>query len=209
MYSLVALRIPKVCQWIFLTPTSLYIVKWSLTPVILIAAFGEKVKVYRNAVFLTDPYIDRENLIDAKGTRVAGTCKWITQDGASQSWLHGGIRPLWISGGPCKGKTVMSTFLTKELERVMQNTEGTELLFYSCSHQDEKRNTAITILRGLFYRIIMKYPKLVNHVTILLTPEKVQATLLSLGTLWITSRKLIQDPDFRTTSLTALTDATR
>ncbi|KAJ4350309.1 uncharacterized protein N0V89_008930 [Didymosphaeria variabile] len=34
----------------------------------------------RDALFLTDPYVDRESVISAKGTRVAGTCEWITRN---------------------------------------------------------------------------------------------------------------------------------
>jgi hypothetical protein len=46
---------------------------------------------------------------------------------------------------------MLSIFLTEELERISQETENAELLFYFCSHQDEKRNTALTLLRGLVY----------------------------------------------------------
>lgn len=76
----------------------------------------------RNAIFLTDPHVDRESVISAKGTRVAGTCEWITHNKSYRTWLNSdgnGGTPclLWISGGPGKGKTMLSVFLTEELER--------------------------------------------------------------------------------------------
>jgi NACHT domain len=200
MYNWVTLRIPKVCLWISLTPF-LCILNLVVTDTCKsIEAFEEKVSACQNNLFLTDPLVDRENLISTKGTRVAGTCKWITQNGTYQSWLHGGIRLLWISGGPGKGKTMMSIFLTEELEGVTLDTDDTKLVFYFCSHQDNKRNTAITILRGLVYQIIVKHPKLAKHVLPYFeSPEKAQATLSSLEALWIIFRMLVQDPDLSTT----------
>jgi hypothetical protein len=79
---------------------------------------------------------------------------------------------------------MLSIFLTEELERISQNTENAELLFYFCSHQDEKRNTAVAILRGLVYQIIAKCPNLTKHaLSYFETPEKVQLTLSSLDAL--------------------------
>jgi ankyrin repeat protein len=155
--------------------------------------------VCRDALFLTDPNVDRESLLSVKGTRVAGTCEWIRQNGSYQSWLRGSTHLLWISGGPGKGKTMLSIFLTEELERITQNMEDGELLFYFCSHQDEKRNTVVAILRGLVHQIIAKRPKLVNHVLPYFeTPKKVQLTLSSPETLWIIFRRLVQDVDLGT-----------
>ena len=166
---------------------------------ISIEALEKKVSTCRNALFLTDPHVDRESLISAKGTRVAGTCKWITQNGSYQSWLHDGPNILWICGGPGKGKTMLSIFLTEELERVTQNMEDAELVFYFCSHQDEKRNTAVAILRGLVHQIITKRPKLAKHVLQYLeTEEMIKQTLSSLETLWIMFRRLVQDVDLGT-----------
>ncbi|RYP59020.1 hypothetical protein DL769_008711 [Monosporascus sp. CRB-8-3] len=145
-----------------------------------------------------DPNVDREKLISTKGMRVAGTCEWIRENEAYKSWLHGDTSLLWISGGPGKGKTMLSIFLTEELEKITQSMEDTGLLFYFCSHQDEKRNTAVAVLRGLVHQIVKKRPKLIEYVLPYLeTPEKAQATLLSLESLWIIFRRLVQDGDLR------------
>jgi hypothetical protein len=91
---------------------------------------------------------------------------------------------------------MLSIFLTEELERISQNTENAELLFYFCSHQDEKRNTAVAILRGLVYQIISKRPNLAKYaLSYFETPEKVQLTLSSVEALWMIFRNLLQDPD--------------
>lgn len=158
----------------------------------------------RNALFLTDPDVDRESIISAKGTRVVGTCEWITHDAKYLAWLSDdnngdsndsdNTRLLWISGGPGKGKTMMSVFLTEELERHTARIGNANLVFLFCSAQDEKRNTAIAVLHGLVRQIIVKRPQLVKHALAYFeTPERTQQTLGSLETLWLIFSKLIAD----------------
>jgi hypothetical protein len=93
---------------------------------------------------------------------------------------------------------MLSIFLTEE-QRITQNTEDAELVFYFCSHQDKKRNTATAILRGLLYQIVGGCRKLVKHVLPYFeTLEKTQQTLSSLETLWIIFRRFVQDVDLGT-----------
>ncbi|RYP70906.1 hypothetical protein DL771_005156 [Monosporascus sp. 5C6A] len=125
--------------------------------------FEKKVTECRNALDpCVDPNVDREKLISTKGMRVAGTCEWIRENEAYKSWLYGDVRLLWISGGPGKGKTMLSIFVTEELEEITQSMEDARLLFYFCSHQDEKRNTAVAVLRGLVHQIVEERPKLIK-----------------------------------------------
>lgn len=91
----------------------------------------------RNALFLTDPHVDRERVISAKGTRVAGTCEWITRNAKYRAWLSSdnnedsnnkdNTRLLWISGGLGKGKTMTSILLIEELERHTERIDNAEL----------------------------------------------------------------------------------
>ncbi|KAF1828069.1 hypothetical protein BDW02DRAFT_485176, partial [Decorospora gaudefroyi] len=161
----------------------------------------------RNALFLTDPHVDRESVITTKGTRVAGTCEWITHNASYRAWLNGdgdgknndNRRLLWISGGPGKGKTMLSVFLTEELERHTASVPNAELALFFCSAEDEKRNTAVAVLRGLVHQIIAKRPQLVKHaLPHFEMPELMPQTLSSLETLWIIFRKLITDAELGT-----------
>ncbi|EUC39746.1 hypothetical protein COCMIDRAFT_10226 [Bipolaris oryzae ATCC 44560] len=160
----------------------------------------------RSALFLTDPHVDRESVISAKGTRVAGTCEWITHNETYRAWLdsdgdgNGGdskdnnTRLLWITGGPGKGKTMMSIFLTEELEEYTAYKDNTDLVFFFCSAEDKRRNTATAVLRGLVHQMITKRPQLVKHaLPYFETPERTQQTLLSFETLWLIFSKLIAD----------------
>lgn len=158
-------------------------------------AFEEKVNACLKALLLTDPEVDREKLIRTKGKRIAGTCEWIRENGNYRSWLDGGTQLLWICGGPGKGKTMLSIFLTEELRRISCEVNA-ELLFYFCIHQDEKRNTAVAVLRGLVYQILAKRPTLAKHVLRYFdSSEDVLATISSLETLWVIFRRLVSETD--------------
>lgn len=149
-------------------------------------------------------------MISAKGTRVAGTCEWIIHDAKYRAWLSDdpngdsndsdNTRLLWISGGPGKGKTMLSVFLTEKLGRHAECIDNAELIFFFCSAEDEKRNTAVAVLRGLVHQIIAKRPQLVKHaLPYFETPERTQQTLSSLETLWLMFSKLVADTELGTT----------
>jgi ankyrin repeat protein len=157
----------------------------------------EKVK---HGLFLTSPHVDRETLISRKGRRVTGTCEWIIQHPSYQSWLQNGEQLLWISGGPGKGKTMMSIFLTEELERVASTSTDVKAIFYFCSIQDEKRNTALAILRSLVHQIITQTPDLARHAqSHFETDERKRQTLSSFETLWIILKSIATDKGLPTT----------
>ncbi|KAL7909564.1 hypothetical protein GGI35DRAFT_387121 [Trichoderma velutinum] len=153
----------------------------------------------RNALFLADPIVDRETLKSTKGRRTAGTCEWIRDNETYQSWLDGDVQCLWITGGPGKGKTMLSVFLTEELERRTHENKTTELLlFYFCS-PDEKHSSAVAILRGLAYQLIRKRPNLASHIlSDFESTQKTQETLKSPNALWMVVEKLLQAPDLGT-----------
>ncbi|EUC39758.1 hypothetical protein COCMIDRAFT_10213 [Bipolaris oryzae ATCC 44560] len=164
-------------------------------------AFEQAASKCRKDLFLTDPYIDREKVISEKGKRVAGTCEWITHNESYCAWLNGdgNTRPLWISGGPGKGKTMMSVFLTEELERQTAGREDAELVFYFYSAKDKERNTSIAVLRGLVHQIITKRPQLIRHaLPYFETRAQIKQTLSSLEALWIIFKNIVADDELGT-----------
>ncbi|KAF7502472.1 hypothetical protein GJ744_005687 [Endocarpon pusillum] len=156
-------------------------------------ALEEKIAKCRNALFLTDPAIDRASLISKKGKRVAGTGEWIRQDEKYRSWRRGETQLLWICGGPGKGKTMLSIFLTEELEK------DTQAIYYFCSGEDEEHSSAAAVLRGLLWQITAKRPELTKHLLEQFdTPEKSQMAVASPEILWSLFVKLLQDPQVNT-----------
>jgi ankyrin repeat protein len=148
------------------------------------------------ALELFSPYFDyRESVISAKGKRVVGTCEWIRGHASYQAWLNGDASLLWISGGPGKGKTMMSIFLTEDLEREVLTMESTQLVYYFSSFQDENRNTGVALLQSLVYQIVTKRPQLSTHLWPYINFHRFKP---SLEPLWAVFKKLIQDPELGT-----------
>ncbi|MCJ1270547.1 hypothetical protein MMC22_010444 [Lobaria immixta] len=104
------------------------------------------------ALFLTDPMDDREQLIQAKGSRVDDTCDWIKSNELYHSWLHSHSQLLWISGGPGKGKTMLSIFLAEELERTAKNSQDKLFLQYFC----DKRTRNESLFAGSSFETLWK-----------------------------------------------------
>jgi ankyrin repeat protein len=148
----------------------------------------------------SSPHVDyRESVISAKGKRVEGTCEWIRGHESYHAWLNGDISLLWISGGPGKGKTMMSIFLTEDLEQKIPTMENTQLVHFFFSFQDENRNTGVTLLQSLIYQIVTKRPQLKTHLLPYLRPGNSQQPELSFEPLWAIFKKIIQDPELGNT----------
>ncbi|EER27057.1 ankyrin repeat containing protein [Coccidioides posadasii C735 delta SOWgp] len=117
-----------------------------------------------NALLLTQPEDDRNSLIIRKGKRVENTCQWIMKNQQYRQWLEQtNSQILWLSGGPGKGKTILAIYLTEELERCVNLKTGT-VLYYFCDNQDEKRNTALAVLRGLLHQLLEQHPYLAQYI---------------------------------------------
>lgn len=148
------------------------------------------------ALFVSDPSVDRATLVTSKGKRAENTCEWIKENGKFQGWLHGDTTLLWIHGGPGKGKTMLSIFLTEELEKIASKEKNTELLFYFCVNGNEKQNNAVVILKSLVHQIITKRPEKTKHILSHFdTPEKARSTSASAEALWIVFKKLLDQHD--------------
>ncbi|RBR18156.1 uncharacterized protein FIESC28_06222 [Fusarium coffeatum] len=151
-----------------------------------VATFKEEIKRCRNAVFVSHPDIDREALANAKGKRADGTCEWILQSPHYQSWLAKEFPVLRISGGPGKGKTVISLFLAEDLTTRLR--DGTDrLLSFFCRFQDARFNDPLNVLRSLAYQLLeFSYDAtLVNQVLKYFeSEEKTRDVLSNLEGLW-------------------------
>lgn len=122
----------------------------------------------RYEVPLTDPRDDKADIVSRFGPRVEGTCDWITKHNKYRSWLQEKRSSLlWICGGPATGKTYLSVFLTGELGKTVKSgspsPHDNELLaYFFCSQQDQRRNTAGALLRGLMYLLLQVKPDVID-----------------------------------------------
>jgi ankyrin repeat protein len=145
------------------------------------------------AIFLSDPLIDRGDIINRNGARVDGTCEWITENETYVSWLSSRSQLLWLSGGPGKGKTTLSIYLAEKFE---EHTQSCLVLEYYCSGQ-EGRNTTLAVIRGLIYQLLRRFPDLFRHV---LPSFEIQSTSLfnSFEAIWGMFVAMIRDPTLPT-----------
>ncbi|KAI9674017.1 MAG: hypothetical protein M1829_003860 [Trizodia sp. TS-e1964] len=149
----------------------------------------------KRALFLTDPRDDRDKLVNLKGSRVNGTCEWIIVNPFYTSWFCSPSELLWLSGGPGMGKSMIAIFLAQELELMAKDSQYTSFLQYFCDNKDEKRNTSVTVLRGLILQILQLQPTLIHH--ILPSFEEQNESLFSnssFESLWRIFQTMICDP---------------
>jgi ankyrin repeat domain-containing protein 50 len=154
----------------------------------------EEANACLTAIFLTDPQDDRDKLIHIKGSRVDGTCEWIKTNELYNAWLNFHSQLLWLSGGPGKGKTMLSIFLAEELERFVEESQAALFIQYFCDNRDEKRNTAVAILRGLIWQILKHCPKLSNHILPSLNNRDASQLNTSFESLWRIFETMVSDP---------------
>ncbi|KAF3797330.1 hypothetical protein GCG54_00009301 [Colletotrichum gloeosporioides] len=153
-----------------------------------------KLKGCIEAFYVTDPKVDRDELINIKGEVTDGTCHWIRDDEMYNAWLNNEYSQLlWISGSPGQGKTMLSIFLTDELESLAD--DSTHVLFHFCSHRNEEKSTATAILRTLLHQIFKRTPTLAKHaLSRMATANRVRDTLNSRGILWQILTDVLNDP---------------
>ena len=116
------------------------------------------------SLFLSNPQDDLAR--SAKEGRVDGTCEWILTQDRYTSWLiEDSPQLLWLSGGPGIGKTMISSFLVKELAQLAaERSSQMTLIYYFCDDKDERRRTATAILRGLLLQLLRQRPVLFKHI---------------------------------------------
>jgi ankyrin repeat protein len=151
----------------------------------------EKIAECQNALLAIRPEDHRAAIINTKGKRVTGTCEWILNDAGFQSLLSGETRLLCIQGGPGKGKTMLSIYLTQELERT------NKVIYFFCQADDEARRSATYVLRSLIWQLTVQHPALAYHLTqYMYPPDHKQPVLTSKETLWSIFVNITDDPGF-------------
>ncbi|KAK6428636.1 hypothetical protein LTR95_015219 [Oleoguttula sp. CCFEE 5521] len=105
---------------------------------------------FLDALFVTNPAIDRDRLERLKGKTTEGACTWIKEHPSFRSWQSGGPRLLHVRGGPGKGKTMLCLYLTSALAC----RAGAIMMYYFFSAADSQLNNAAVMMRGLIWQFI-------------------------------------------------------
>ncbi|KAG4259012.1 hypothetical protein FPRO03_13234 [Fusarium proliferatum] len=158
------------------------------------------IKKCRDALFVSHPDVDRAGIAEAKGQRAPRTCEWIQENPQYQEWLEKKTPLFWISGGSGTGKTVMSLFLSEQVEKVCQGT-GDHFLFYFCRFQHDCYNKPGNLLRSLSYQLLSfstDVSAVLEVFGYLDTEEKAKNALSSLECLWKILEILLSQADLST-----------
>lgn len=132
--------------------------------------------------------MDRDKLVQAKEDRAEHTCEWVLRNESFRAWREGSLRSLWIRGGPGKGKTMISIFLTQHLE-------NEKCIYYFCAAGDVRRNNAAAVLRGLLWHFASRHPDLASKLRQWSEAEDhIQQIVATPETLWNIFMELMKEP---------------
>jgi hypothetical protein len=142
---------------------------------------------------------DRAKIIAVKaknGRIFTAPCDWITAAPLYKSWNshQTGSQLLWISSVEERGKTMMAILLSQKLEKAAKRDKDSTVLYFFIDRQD-KRDTAVHVLRGLMARMTKVNEELAKH---LLEEYDVQKEALfskdAIEALWRVFVKMVTDP---------------
>jgi ankyrin repeat protein len=146
----------------------------------------------------TDPHDDRDKIVAVKtknGRIISASCEWITAHSLYRSWedVRTSSQLLWISSAEERGKTMMAIYLSMQLEKAAKQANNTVLYFFI--DRQNKKDTAMHVLRGLLSRLLKVRHELTHH---LLEEFEVQKEALfskdAIEALWRVFVKMITDP---------------
>src|SRR6266498_4717452 len=130
------------------------------------AANEELNKQCRRDLRLTDPRDDKKRIEASKDYVLEDSCTWIFDDPAFVDWLNlESSRILWISGDPGKGKTMMVIDLVSKLPGRLKSDSDSKLLsYFFCQNTVPELRSAVSVLRGLIYLLVVETETLLRHV---------------------------------------------
>lgn len=90
---------------------------------------------------------------------------------------------------------MLSVFLAERLEKIAEQSDTRFLLQYFCDNKDEKRNTAVAVIRGLIYQLLKIRPALYKHIEPIFEVQKESLfSASSFQTLWRIFEAMLRDP---------------
>jgi Cdc6-like AAA superfamily ATPase len=118
------------------------------------------------------------------------SCEWLLHDERYKAWDEEDNQAvLWISGGPGCGKSVLSSFLCKDI--LPNKANRLPVAYFFCDDKDERLRTAEAILVDLLAQLLEQLPGIVEH----FLPELKQKekTLWNYHMLWRVFDRVMSD----------------
>lgn len=110
---------------------------------------------------VTDPHKDKDRIKDKTGGLLRDCCLWILKNDEFMRFRNDRqSRLLWISGDPGKGKTMLLCSIIDDLERDPWDCTS----YHFCEASSDTLNSAVSVLRGLIWKLVEQEPLLVKYV---------------------------------------------
>lgn len=123
-----------------------------------------------------------------------GTCRWILGHRLFVSWLERADNALlWLTGHSGCGKTILSFFLAKQLEKPPAPGPPNSVYIFFCDDKISKQKYANNILISLIFQLICRHQSLARHVR---RSYQIYGTNLTENrtALWTLFKTIITDP---------------
>ncbi|UKZ71401.1 uncharacterized protein TrAtP1_012360 [Trichoderma atroviride] len=108
---------------------------------------------FLNKISKTDPYYDKERILETKGPFLHESFSWILDHEGFKKWRYtteSGV--LWIKGDPGKGKTMLLCGIIEDLEK--HPGPNTNLGYFFCQATDSRINSATSVVAGLIVSLV-------------------------------------------------------
>lgn len=164
-------------------------------------AFEDRDRASIQALFVTDPADDMQMIANKKDRPLETTDIWMLNHTTYRKWLNDACsRVLWLHGDPGKGKTMLSIALIDELSKRTRDTDkhlSSALVYFFCDNQDDRRGSALLILRGIIYQLLCQYPVLTVYLNSEYEKQREQlfASPNSIQTLWRIFHNIVKHSD--------------
>ncbi|KAI0411711.1 quinon protein alcohol dehydrogenase-like superfamily [Xylaria grammica] len=111
----------------------------------------------------TDPRDDKLRIKSTKGGLLKDSSSWVFENRDFRQWRDDrNSQPLWITGGPGMGKTMLLCHIAEELSD--SRTEEALVSYFFCQATDGHLNNATAVLRGLIYMLVKQDGSLRRYV---------------------------------------------
>ena len=140
---------------------------------------------------IDNPVQDINKISNAKEDWPDANSTWVKLNKHYESWLmtsSPGI--LWVSGGPGKEKTGVSSFLAKSSSGMTWEEKHGRFIYFLCDDENDKQHSALAILRSLVLQLLEQEPKLIQHV-LPASDCPVESQLRNVRFLWLLFEKMI------------------
>jgi NACHT domain len=108
----------------------------------------------------TNPELDMNRVEILKDSLLDKCYQWILRDSILHKWRYSDSNLLlWISGDPEKDKTMLMIALVRELSKTSPESLRA-VTFFFCQNTDLRLNNAVSILRGLIWKLAIDCPQL-------------------------------------------------